>query len=132
MESEMEHRLELDTDVLKQDMENGNSLTDLHDIGLFTDSFRAELQKKQRQQRREEKQLQAACFGGENFQKENRIVNQLFIEVAPGRTDYVEIKPDYGIYYMLFGSVFLGVLLCTVMFGRKGRRGDRNAIDNHN
>lgn len=121
----MESRLELDTSVLKEKKQIGESLTDLNNLNLFTDEFDLILYKKENEDSTIEKQLKEQCFVLVNAQDEDAaIMSKMFCstQITLNKTTTQEV--DYSNYYMLLGSIFIGIVISCIVFALTDKKGD--------
>ncbi|MCM1500971.1 MAG: hypothetical protein NC124_21140 [Clostridium sp.] len=120
----MEQRLELNTDILNEKQENYNSLTDLNNLNLFTEEFSIYIEHWNNEKTKLEQELRNQCFvEGQNNNSDEKLVSQLFQESGK-QIDIQQIQSqDYSNYYMFMGSLFVGIVICALVFGITGRKG---------
>ncbi len=121
----MESRLELDTSVLKEKRQIGESLTDLNNLNLFTDEFNLILYKKENEDDTAEQYMKEQCFVSANMQDEDTLLkNKMFCSEQRTANKDILQEVDYGNYYMLLGSIFIGLVICCIVFGLTDKKGD--------
>lgn len=121
----MESRLELDTSVLKEKKQIGESLTDLNNLNLFTDEFNLILHKKQNEDEIMEQNMKEQCFVSADVQDEDTLLkNKMFYSEQRTANKDIQQEVDYGNYYMLLGSIFIGLVICCIVFGLTDKKGD--------
>lgn len=121
----MESRLELDTSVLKEKKQIGESLTDLNNLRLFTDEFDLILYKKENDENFTEQKLKEECFVVTDMQDEDSVLkSRLFYSEQKKVNKVIQQEVDYGNYYMLLGSIFIGIIICCIVFGLTDKKGD--------
>ncbi|MDE6625487.1 MAG: hypothetical protein K2K56_03835 [Lachnospiraceae bacterium] len=130
----MEDRLELDTSVLKEKKQIGESLTDLNNIHLFTDEFDLIIYKKEEEEKAAEQKLQEQCFVIPNIQDEEDVLkSRMFHSGQRAVSRNIQQEIDYVNYYMLLGSIFIGIVICCIVFGMAdNKRSANNDIDINN
>lgn len=130
----MENRLELDTSVLKEKKQIGESVTDLNDIHLFTDEFNLILYKKKIGENVANQRLQEQCFVFKDTVDEiNILKNRMFYSEKRIVNKETQKEMHYGNYYMLLGSIFIGIVVCCIIYlivDNRGGVSDDVDIDN--
>lgn len=127
----MENRLELDISVLKGKKQIGESLTDLNNLNLFTDEFNLILYKKQMKNQNAEKNMKEQCFVCSNMHNEDALLtSKLFCSTQKTLNKTTTQEVDYGNYYMFLESIFVGIVICCIVFGfTDKKREKRDDID---
>lgn len=121
----MENRLELDTSVLKEKKQIGESLTDLNNLNLFTDEFNLILYKKQNEDETVEQNIKEQCFVSVNVQDEDAVIrSKMFCSTQKAFNKATTQEVDYGNCYMFLGSIFIGLVICCIVFGFTDKKGD--------
>lgn len=127
----MENRLDLDTSVLKENQQIRESLTDINNLNLFTDEFNLIKYKKEEKENMIEKKIQEQCFVIPKIQDEEDVIkSNMFLLTQKTINKNTQHNIDYGNYYMLLGSIFIGIVICCVVFGiTDKKRSKSNDID---
>lgn len=114
----MENRLELDTSVIKGKQQIGESLTDLNNLRLFTDEFDLIIYEKKKEEEILEQNVQNQCFVISDVQDEGAVLkSRLFHSGDRIISSGTQQRVEYGNYYMLLGSIFIGIVICCIVFG---------------
>ncbi len=125
----MESRLPIDTSVLKEKKQIGESLTDLNNLNLFTDDFNVIRHKKENDEYIAQQQLKEQCFTFSDMQDEEvMLTRKMFCSTQKAVSKVTPKQVDYGNYYMFFGSIFIGIVICCIVFGITDKK--RGAGDN--
>lgn len=127
----MGDRLELDTSVLKEKNQIGESLTDLNNLHLFTDEFGLLLDKKKNGDYIVDQNLKEQCFSSIDIQNEEcGLISKMFCSEQKIGSSDIEKETDYGNYYMLLGSILVGLFICSIVFRITDKKGNKiNDID---
>lgn len=122
----MENRLDLNTSVLKENDESYSSLTDLNNLQLFTDDFQQVVMLKESEELELDSYLHGCCFVElKETETADEITEKLFQSNQKIVIKQSNQKQDYGMFYMLFGSIIMGLLICSIVFGFRKKREER-------
>ncbi len=127
----MDSRLDLNTDSLKEKNESYSSLTDVNYLQLFTDDYELMIKAVERKEKDRASSLIEGCFTGiDNNTAEKQLIENMFLENSQIVLQTQNVTERYGNYYVLLGSILVGLLISMLIFGITGKKGKKENVDN--